>query len=74
MVLLENDVALPVTDEIISHIRKDLTGSRRKIGESVDSIVTSALRGHCLMSWVRVSDLVSYLSSHEKPVKILLPV
>ncbi len=71
MALLENDVALPVTDEIISHIRKDLTGSRRKIGESVDSIVTSALRRALLDVLGEGFDLVSYLSSHEKPVKIL---
>jgi len=71
MVLLENDVALPVTDEIISHIRKDLTGSRRKIGESVDSIVTSALRGALLDVLGEGFDLVSYLTTHEKPVKIL---
>ena len=44
MVLLENDVALPVTEEIISHIKKDLEGTRRKIGEPVDVIVAAALR------------------------------
>ncbi|MFA5220910.1 MAG: signal recognition particle receptor subunit alpha, partial [Methanoregula sp.] len=36
MTLLESDVALPVTDAIISHVREDLVGKHRKIGESVD--------------------------------------
>ena len=44
IVLLENDVAFPVTEEILTHLRKQLVGRRRKIGESVDSIVLSALK------------------------------
>jgi fused signal recognition particle receptor len=71
MVLLENDVALPVTEEIISHIRKDLTGSRRKIGEPVDTIVTTALRDALLDVLGEGFDLVSYIKSHDRPVKIL---
>jgi fused signal recognition particle receptor len=71
MVLLENDVALPVTEEIISHIRKDLTGSRRKIGEPVDTIVTTALRDALLDVLGEGFDLVSYIRSHDRPVKIL---
>jgi len=31
-VLLENDVALPVADEILHRVKEDLTGRRRKIG------------------------------------------
>lgn len=71
MVLLENDVALPVTEEIISHIRKDLAGSRRKIGEPVDTIVANALRDALLDVLGEGFDLVSYVRSHQKPVKIL---
>ncbi|MDD1706001.1 MAG: signal recognition particle-docking protein FtsY [Methanoregulaceae archaeon] len=71
MVLLENDVALPVTEEIISHIRKDLTGSRRKIGEPVDAIVAAALRDALLDVLGEGFDLVSYIKSHDRPVKIL---
>jgi fused signal recognition particle receptor len=71
MVLLENDVALPVTEEIISHIRKDLAGSRRKIGEPVDTIVTTALRNALLDVLGEGFDLVSYIRSHKGPVKIL---
>ena len=44
LVLLENDVALPVTVEIIAQVRSRLVGKRRKIGENVDILVISALR------------------------------
>jgi fused signal recognition particle receptor len=71
MVLLENDVAIPVTEEIISHIRKDLVGSRRKIGEPVDTIVATALRDALLDVLGQGFDLVSYIRSHDRPVKIL---
>jgi fused signal recognition particle receptor len=71
MVLLENDVAIPVTEEIISHIRKDLVGSRRKIGEPVGTIVATALRDALLDVLGQGFDLLSYIRSHEKPVKIL---
>ena len=71
MVLLENDVAIPVTEEIISHIRKDLAGTHRKIGEPVDTIVATALRDALLDVLGQGFDLVSYIRSHERPVKIL---
>ncbi|MCU0632323.1 MAG: signal recognition particle-docking protein FtsY [Methanolinea sp.] len=71
MVLLENDVALPVTEEILRRVKADLTGKRRKIGESVDDIVISALRGALLGVLGQGFDLLSYIQSHERPVKIL---
>jgi fused signal recognition particle receptor len=71
MVLLENDVALPVAEEIIAHIRRDLTGERRKIGERVDTIVLSALKSALLNVLGEGFDLVSYINNHERPVKIL---
>ncbi len=71
MVLLENDVALPVTDEIISHVRSDLTGKRRKIGESVDQIVLEALSDALLNVLGKGFDLTGYIKSHDRPVKIL---
>jgi fused signal recognition particle receptor len=71
LVLLENDVAIPVTEEIIHHIRKDLVGSRRRIGEPVDTIVVTALRDALLAVLGQGFDLVSYIRSHERPVKIL---
>jgi fused signal recognition particle receptor len=71
MVLLENDVALPVAEEIIAHIRKDLTGKRRKVGEKVDTIVLSSLRDALLDVLGDGFDLVGYIRTHERPVKIL---
>lgn len=71
IVLLENDVAFPVTEEIIGHIRSDLVGTRRKIGEKIDVIVMSALRDALLVVLGSGFDLVAYIQSHEKPVKIL---
>ncbi len=71
MVLLENDVALPVAEEIIAHIRKDLAGKRRKVGEKVDTIVLSSLKEALLDVLGEGFDLVSYIRTHERPVKIL---
>jgi len=71
MILLENDVALPVTDAIISHIRTELIGKRRKIGEPVDTIVETALKNAILDVLGNGFDLVSYIRGHERPVKIL---
>jgi fused signal recognition particle receptor len=71
MVLLENDVAFPVTEEIIAHIRNELTGKRRKIGEKVDTIVITALRDALIDVLGEGFDLISYLKTHEKPVRIL---
>lgn len=71
MILLENDVALPVTEEILRRVRGDLTGKRRRIGESVDDIVVNALRGALLGVLGQGFDLLSYIRSHKRPVKIL---
>ena len=48
MTLLESDVALPVTDAIIAHVRNNLVGKHRKIGESVDALVVGALKSALL--------------------------
>lgn len=71
MCLLENDVAFPVTEEIITLVKNDLTGSKRKIGISVHSIVTEALRNAVLEVLGEGFDLPGYIRNHEKPVKIL---
>jgi fused signal recognition particle receptor len=71
LVLLENDVALPVTEEIIAYVRNELTGKRRKIGEKIDAIVITALRDALLDVLGEGFDLIFYLRSHEKPVRIL---
>ena len=71
MVLLENDVALPVTDEIIARMRSDLVGQHRKIGSSVDDLVTSTLRSALCGVLGEGLDLSRYIREHERPVKIL---
>ena len=71
MILLENDVALPVAEEIIAHIRKDLAGKRRKVGEKVDTIVLSSLRNALLDVLGEGFDLIGYIKNHDRPVKIL---
>jgi fused signal recognition particle receptor len=71
IVLLENDVAFPVTEEILVHLKSELVGRHRKIGESVDSIVLSALKTSLKDVLGNGFDLVSYIKTHEHPVKIL---
>ena len=71
MVLLENDVALPVTDEILRRVKEDLVGKHRGIGESPESVILSALRGAIVQVLGEGFDLAGYLRGREKPVKIL---
>jgi len=71
IVLLENDVALPVADEILHRVKEDLTGRRRKIGEPLHGIVVNALRNALVGVLGEGFDLVSYIRGHERPVKIL---
>jgi len=71
IVLLENDVALPVADEILQRVKEDLTGRRRKIGEPLHGIVVNALRNSLLGVLGDGFDLVSYIRGHDRPVKIL---
>jgi fused signal recognition particle receptor len=69
--LLESDVALPVTDAIIAHVKKQLVGKHRKIGQSVDALVVGTLKDALLNVLGKGFDLSSYISSHERPVRIL---
>ncbi|MFA4826555.1 MAG: signal recognition particle-docking protein FtsY [Methanoregula sp.] len=71
MTLLESDVALPVTDAIIVIVRKNLVGKHRKIGESVDAMVVSALKTALLDVLGKGFDLKEYIATHPRPVKIL---
>jgi fused signal recognition particle receptor len=71
LTLLESDVALPVTDAIIVHVRNTLVGKHRKIGESVDAMVVSALKSALLDVLGRGFDLTEYIKTHPPPVKIL---
>ncbi len=71
MTLLESDVALPATDAIIASVRKNLVGKHRKIGESVDALVVNALKSALLEVLGNGFDLLAYIRSHPRPVKIL---
>ena len=72
IMLLESDVALPVTDAIIGHVKRDLVGRHRRIGQSVDTLVVGTLRAALLDVLGKGFDLPEYIRSHERPVKILL--
>jgi fused signal recognition particle receptor len=71
MTLLESDVALPVTDAIIAHVRTSLVGKHRKIGESVDALVVGALKSALLDVLGKGFNLTEYIKTHVRPVKIL---
>jgi fused signal recognition particle receptor len=71
MTLLESDVALPVCDAIIAHVKKSLVGKHRKIGESVDALVVGALKSALLDVLGKGFDLAEFVKAHERPVKIL---
>ena len=71
MTLLESDVALPVSDAIIARVRTGLVGKHRKIGASVDALVVGALKSALLDVLGNGFDLVNYIKTHNRPVKIL---
>jgi fused signal recognition particle receptor len=71
IVLLESDVALDVTEEIIDHVRRDLVGRHRKFRESPDEIVIETLRDALLDVLGEGFDLPAYIRAHERPVRIL---
>lgn len=71
MGLLESDVAFSVTEAILSRIKEDLSGSNRKIGTSVDSIVKNALADALLGVLGEGVDICSFIQEHDRPVKIL---
>ena len=71
MVLIESDVAFPVAEAITDHMKKELIGTHRKIRESPEEVVTNALK-HAIQEVLGDGfDLVGYIRSHAKPVKIL---
>jgi fused signal recognition particle receptor len=71
MILLESDVALPVAEAIKDHMEKELVGTHRKIRESPEMVVTNALKRAIEDVLGDGFDLISYIRSHDKPVKIL---
>ena len=71
MTLLESDVALTVSDAIIAHVRTNLVGKHRKIGASIDALVVGALKSALLDVLGNGFNLVHYIQTHNRPVKIL---
>jgi fused signal recognition particle receptor len=71
MILLENDVALPVADEILRRVKEDLVGRHRGIGKAPEAIILSALRDAILRVLGEGFDLAGYIRGHPRPVKVL---
>jgi fused signal recognition particle receptor len=71
MILLENDVALPVADEILRRVKEDLVGRHRGIGEAPEAIILSALRDAIIRVLGEGFDLAGYIRGHPRPVKVL---
>ena len=71
IILLENDVAFDAVDAIISYIKNDLVGKKRKIRTTSEEFVTEALKNALLEVLGKAFFLTEYIDSHEKPVKIL---
>ncbi|MDO5847727.1 MAG: signal recognition particle receptor subunit alpha, partial [Methanocorpusculum sp.] len=67
MVLLESDVAYPVTEAIVASMKEELSGSKKKMFSSSEKVVTDALK-HAIESVLGTGfDLPAYINSHEKP-------
>ncbi|VVB89679.1 Signal recognition particle receptor FtsY [uncultured archaeon] len=72
MALLESDVALPVAENIVDNVKKELVGSRRKIGSDTGKIVETALR-HAISKVISVDsfDFDAFIKKSPKPVTIV---
>ena len=72
MALLESDVALPVAEQIVSSVKSELVGHKKKIGADTGQLAEDALRS-ALMKMLSANrlDFDEYIKSKEKPVKIL---
>ena len=72
MALLESDVALPVAEQIVSSVKSELVGHKKRIGADTGQLAEDALRS-ALMKMLSANrlDFDEYIKSKEKPVKIL---
>jgi fused signal recognition particle receptor len=72
MALLESDVALPVAEQIVSSVKSELVGHKKKIGADTGQLAEDALRS-ALMKMLSANrlDFDGYIKTKEKPVKIL---
>ncbi|MHC1611202.1 MAG: signal recognition particle-docking protein FtsY [Candidatus Methanospirareceae archaeon] len=71
--LLESDVALPVAEEIISGVKKELVGKRKKWRENTEGLVKEAIRNALLNVFSAGGrlDLYEFVAESEKPVNIV---
>lgn len=72
MALLESDIALSVSEAIVSSVKSQLVGTRRRIGSNTGNIVEDALKNaiYDVMS-ANVFDLDEFVKNAEKPVHIV---
>lgn len=72
MALLESDVALPVAEKIVSSVKSELVGHKKKIGANTGQLAEDALRSALTkMLSANHLDFDEYIKTKEKPVKIL---
>jgi fused signal recognition particle receptor len=72
LALLESDVALPVAESVIDHIKKDLSGQHKKFLHSTGDLAEDALRDSILsILSAHTLDFDDYIKTHEKPVTVV---
>jgi fused signal recognition particle receptor len=72
MALLESDVALPVAEEIVSAIRSDLVGSKKKIGSNTADLAERILKKALIdLLSENYLDFDNYIRDLSRPIKIL---
>lgn len=72
MALLESDVALPVAEEIVSSVKSDLLGHKKKIGANTGRLAEDSLRSALIkMLSANHLDFDEYIKTKEKPIRIL---
>ena len=70
--LLESDVALSVVEELISGVREELEGKRKKWGLDTGGFVKEALRDALLKVFsVKKLDFEEFVNNKQKPVNIV---
>ncbi|MHC1594120.1 MAG: signal recognition particle-docking protein FtsY [Methanotrichaceae archaeon] len=72
LALLESDVALPVAEEIVSSVKENLVGQKKKVLADTGSIVEEALRSALLkVLSENTFNIDEYIENAKKPVKIV---
>jgi fused signal recognition particle receptor len=72
MGLLESDLALSVSEAIVESVKKQLTGTTRRIGSNTGEIVEEALKKSILdVVSANTFDFDEYVRNREKPVHIV---